>query len=366
MIAGVVKDVKKLRSGDILVECAKKANAENLLRATMLAGVSMKASPHRSLNSSKGVIHTKDLRDLDEEEIASELDDQGILSVSRITIKKDGNIINTNTYILTFSKLSPPEKLRIGYLSVHVDLFIPNLLRCFKCDRYDKDSCKNLPACFRCGQQGHDSTDCQRAAKCANCQGDHVAASKDCPVWKNEKHIQKVKTENHLGYPEARRLVEGATPSPGAKTYAAASRVSTRTVDCQTDITWLSRERPLAMNSGKSQTPVSTHQSTNAQTTHSIPQTSAPTSAPPQTAQSPSRNAQRGRPQSGAGAVGSQSKPKKKPLTDRLPKGSSDPRILLLPDNPGEVEMAEAAPQGNRSRSPKKKQRCPSPVIAPR
>ena len=64
-----------------------------------------------------------------------------------------------------------------------------------------------------------------------------MAASKDCPVWKKKKHVQKVKTENHLGYPEACRLVEGATPSPGAKTYAAASRVSTRTVDCQTDIT---------------------------------------------------------------------------------------------------------------------------------
>ena len=381
-IAGVVKDVKKLRSGDILVECAKKAHAENLLRATALVGVGMKASPHRSLNSSKGVIRTRDLGDMDEEEIASELRDQGVLSVRRITIKKDGNIINTNTYILTFSKPSPPERLRIGYLSVHVDLFIPNPLRCFSCQKYGhgRDSCKNLPACFRCGQQGHDSTDCQKAAKCANCQGDHVAASKDCPVWKKEKQIQKVKTENHLGYPEARRLVEGATPSPGAKTYAAVSRVSTRTVDCQTDITWLSRERPLAMNSGKSQTPVSTkaqiHQSTN---THPVPQTSAPTSTPPQTARSPSRNAQHGRPQPGAGAVGSQShsvthsqsKAKKKPLTDRQPKGSDDPiaqanRFLLLPDNPGEVEMAEAAPRGGRSRSPKNKPRGPSPVVAPR
>ena len=113
------------------------------------------------------------------------------------------------------SRTSPPEKLHIGYLSVHVDLFIPNPLRCFKCQRYGhgRDSCKNLPqpACFRCGQQGHDSTDCQRAAKRANCQGDHVAASKDWPVWKKEKQIQKVKTENHLGYPEARRLVQGAT-----------------------------------------------------------------------------------------------------------------------------------------------------------
>ena len=81
----------------------------------------------------------------------------------------------------------------------------------------------------------------------------------------------------------------------------------------------------------------------------------------------------------GPGAVGSQShsvthsqsKAKKKPLTDRQPKGSDDPiaqanRFLLLPDDPGEVEMAEAAPRGGRSRSPKNKPRGPSPVVAPR
>ena len=92
-IAGVVKDVKKLRSGDILVECAKKAHAENLLRATALAGVGMKASPHWSLNSSKGVIRTRDLGDMDEEEIASELRDQGVK-----------RMVTSSTLIHTFSR----------------------------------------------------------------------------------------------------------------------------------------------------------------------------------------------------------------------------------------------------------------------
>ena len=95
----------------------------------------------------------------------------------------------------------------------------------------------------------------------------------------------------------------------------------------------------------------------------------------PHTPQTPSQtgNAPRGKPQPGAGAVGSQSKSKKKnqTQTDRQPKGSCDPialanRYLHLPDDPGDVEMAEAAPRGNRSRSPKKNQRGPSPVLAPR
>ena len=60
-IAGTVKEVKRLRSGDILVTCLKKAQADNLLRATKLANVGIKASPHRSLNSSKGVIRAREL-----------------------------------------------------------------------------------------------------------------------------------------------------------------------------------------------------------------------------------------------------------------------------------------------------------------
>lgn len=43
-IAGTVKEVKKLRSGQILVECSKKANAESLLHASMLPGVQIKTS----------------------------------------------------------------------------------------------------------------------------------------------------------------------------------------------------------------------------------------------------------------------------------------------------------------------------------
>ena len=230
-------------------------------------------------------------------------------------------------YILTFSKPSPPEKLRIGYLSVHMDLFIPNLLSCFKCQRYGhgRDSCKNLPACFRCGQQGHDSTDCQRATKCVNCQGDHVAASKDCPVWKKRNTNTKGKNRKSSRLPAWRHAGwRHATPSPGAKTYAAGSRVSTKTVDCQTDITWLSRERPLAMNSGKSQTPVSTHHLTDTQTIHSLAQTSVPTSAPAQTTESESQCPARQASARGRCRIGSQSKPKKKPQADRLPKSSSD------------------------------------------
>jgi nucleoid-associated protein YgaU len=55
-IAGTVIKVNIMKSGNFLVECAKKAQADNLQHASMLAGVGMKASPHGTLSSSRGVI----------------------------------------------------------------------------------------------------------------------------------------------------------------------------------------------------------------------------------------------------------------------------------------------------------------------
>lgn len=149
-IAGTVKEVKKLRSGQILVECCKKANAENLLHANMLAGVQIKTSPHPTLNYSKGIIRTRELDDVDEEEITNELKTQGVTNVKRIIIKREERMIKTNTYIITFNKPLLPERIQIGYLSVPVDLYIPNPLRCFNCQKYGHgfNSCKNKHICW--------------------------------------------------------------------------------------------------------------------------------------------------------------------------------------------------------------------------
>ena len=55
----------------------------------MLAVVGIKASPHRTVNSSKGVIQTRDLDDVNEDEIVHELKSQGVLNIRRFVIKKD-------------------------------------------------------------------------------------------------------------------------------------------------------------------------------------------------------------------------------------------------------------------------------------
>lgn len=44
-------------------------------------------------------------------------------------------------------------------------------------------------ACFRCGEEGHDS---HKEQKCKNCKGDHMTSSKQCSIWIKEKEIKKM------------------------------------------------------------------------------------------------------------------------------------------------------------------------------
>ena len=60
--------------------------------------------------------------------------------------------------------------------------------------------------CINCGMPEHcASGQCKRPAKCVNCSGDHPANSKECPQWKKEKKILKIKCEQNISFPEARK-----------------------------------------------------------------------------------------------------------------------------------------------------------------
>ena len=67
-------------------------------------------------------------------------------------------------------------------------------------------------------------------------------------MWKKEKHIQKVKTERKISYPDAREIVQeaGSWLLPGAKPLFA-SVAAKQVVSCavQTDITWVKSENPV-------------------------------------------------------------------------------------------------------------------------
>lgn len=246
-LAGEPKSVKKLYSGQLLVEVDKEAHAKNLLRTKMFVDLPVEVFAHKSLNTVKGVVRSRDLRDCSEEEILIGLRSQGVEGVKRISVRRNGEQIPTNTFILTFAGTRLPLTIKAGFLSIPVDMYIPNPLRCFKCQQFahHKQRCTSeKDVCARCGQKDHDDTNCTSPFHCANCNGDHPAYSRTCPVFLKEKEIQRVKYQGEMSFPEARKVVEARSSTiPSGKSFADATKTAEakpeyRSVAVQTTITW--------------------------------------------------------------------------------------------------------------------------------
>ena len=176
--------------------------------------VNVKTYPHKSLNISKGVVRSKELSLCTIDEIKKEMKKQGVTEVKRVTIKKEGKLIETNTYIMTFDQPKIPVRIKVGYTMERVEQFIPNPLRCYNCQKYGhhEDNCRGRQVCGKCAQQDpdHHIDNYDNPYKCANCRGDHPIYARSCESWKLEKEILGIKHRNNIPFNEARKIIVGS------------------------------------------------------------------------------------------------------------------------------------------------------------
>ena len=99
--AGEVKNVTKLKSGGLMIECQRKQQSLNLLSLKQIHNIAISSTPHRTLNISRGIIRYRDedLDDLTDDEICAELAPQGVTHVKRFISKRNGQQINLPYYI---------------------------------------------------------------------------------------------------------------------------------------------------------------------------------------------------------------------------------------------------------------------------
>ncbi|GFW07813.1 uncharacterized protein TNCV_3919461 [Trichonephila clavipes] len=197
---GEVKSIRKMRSGDLFLEASSAKQATALIHLRKLAHLDVTFSPHTTLNFSRGVISPADFLNVSTEEIKENMQAQNVCDVRRITIRRDGQVLNTKHLILTFNTPDLPQTVKIAYIRCPVRPYIPNPL-----------------------QVGHDSADCKAKERCVNCKGDHSSFSRSCPTWLLEKEITAVKIKDKISFLEARRVVSSRTPVSG-KSYASATR----------------------------------------------------------------------------------------------------------------------------------------------
>ena len=89
--AGEVKNVTKMRSCGLMIECQRGQQSVNLLALKQIHNIDISSSPHRTLNSSWGIIRYRDgdLSELTDDEIYHELVPQGVTHVKRFTSKRN-------------------------------------------------------------------------------------------------------------------------------------------------------------------------------------------------------------------------------------------------------------------------------------
>ena len=127
---------------------------------------------HDRLNTSKGVIKSRELSLVTPVETKTTLEKQRVMNYERVTIRRDGEEIQTLTYIFTIHKLTTHKEVKIGYYFKR-EQYIPTTLRCFKYHkyRYDRESCRGSLTCGRHSQRevNHMEEDYPSKTKCSNC-----------------------------------------------------------------------------------------------------------------------------------------------------------------------------------------------------
>ena len=207
--AGHPDDMRRLTNGSLLVKAGNRTQADLLQKLSVIGSVPVTVLPHRSLNTCKGTVVSRESHTCTDVELREFLKDHGVLDVQRIALNQKP----LQLLILTFQGTILPDRVPVAFEVCRTRPYIPNPRRCYNCQRYGHITkyCKKPACCARCGSVTHTHTKdspCEEAAHCVNCQQDHPAFDRKCPVWITEKEVQRLKVTKDINFPQARKLVQ--------------------------------------------------------------------------------------------------------------------------------------------------------------
>lgn len=223
IISKDITSISQLRDGSLLLLVNNKQTADKFLNSKELFGLcKIKCKLHENLNCTKGTIYAPYLNDIPDEEIISELSDQGVVGVHKFQKLVENKPTNTGVLLLTFDLYHLPDKIKISWNSVNVREYYPNPMRCKTCQKlgHTKKHCKNPPICEQCNLPPHIPLACTRL-QCANCLEEHAASSNKCSQFTQQKELLKIKIKNKCTMSEAKRIQRNSIPiTPNTKSYS--------------------------------------------------------------------------------------------------------------------------------------------------
>lgn len=204
-------DLKIQRSGQnqVKITCSERITANSLIDSEKLRDKNYRVVIPNSIAQKRGLIREVDT-DCSALSIAdriTETDKNKLISIKR-RVASDNTILDTME--LTFESQELPENILIKKFEFPITPIIPRPTRCFNCQRYRHfaGQCRSKARCEFCGES-HLTDECTntlRNPNCCNCSQSHVASSKDCPIYKFQDEVVKIKFENNCSYKEAENL----------------------------------------------------------------------------------------------------------------------------------------------------------------
>ncbi|XP_055685776.1 uncharacterized protein LOC129791561 [Lutzomyia longipalpis] len=201
----------RLTSGDILVQTK---NAEQIAKLKSITSFGNSKCPitvseNGVLNQSHAIIRCPEIMHLKIERIIEGLRKHyDVIGVQRLKRRVENKWIDTATHVITFNSPIIPAEIKVGFIHVKTELFIPAPFRCAICQKLGHtrkrcNSSKNKPTCSFCGQAAHLYGPCL-PPRCVNCQGDHPSSSKICPRYLEEREINAIRVSLRIPYKMAK------------------------------------------------------------------------------------------------------------------------------------------------------------------
>ena len=123
------------------------------------------------------------------EEVNAALLKQGVPDYKKITIRKGGEEIVMNAYILSFNQSKITKEVKIGYGLERLEQYISHSWGVINVSYgHHRVGCRRCQICGRCGQKDPDHMeDCPNETKCPNCQENYSTFSRLCDICKKKE-----------------------------------------------------------------------------------------------------------------------------------------------------------------------------------
>ena len=205
------------------VTCIRREERDRLKQLRFIVGHPVEVTePFTKVNkpnlSNRGIIFGVE-DDITNEELSNALG----VRAERIIKRRGGAMVRTAQVILHFE--GPMlEYVRLGWKRHRVSPYIPEPVRCFKCQRYGHiaSNCSSReaemphlrwPASIRGVYESKDHRT-EKKAVCPNCRGPHPASYQGCPAFKQAKVIRKIQANEGISYADAVKKHKAAANHP--------------------------------------------------------------------------------------------------------------------------------------------------------